>query len=190
MQTTQRTALRAARRVRPQAQQQPRRFESHSSHGAHESHLAPANESFGAGFYIALAAVPVSIAAYRFTRPGAEQPYFTRYITEKYNDLAGKWAERNDTHTQAMEQAAADRVLFQNEASRSNRVVDLKYPEQFNGGSPWNVPAGHGSTNIDKVIAKYQEENYTENEKRFQQLRENKVPREQPFEPLGKSSST
>jgi hypothetical protein len=48
------------------------------------------------------------------------------------------------------------------------------------------VPAGHGSVNIDEVIAKYQKEAHEEQEKRLQQLKENKVPVEQPFEPLAK----
>ena len=59
---------------------------------------------------------------------------------------------------------------------------------QFNHGSPWNVPAGQGSANIDKVIAKYEQEAFSENEKKVQQLKENNVPAEQPFEPLVKLS--
>lgn len=58
---------------------------------------------------------------------------------------------------------------------------------QFNIGSPYNVPAGHGSANLDRVIAKYEQESFAENERKLQQLRENKVPCEQPFEPLAKS---
>lgn len=58
---------------------------------------------------------------------------------------------------------------------------------QFNVGAPWNVPAGHGSANIDKVIAKYEQEAFAENERKLQQLREDKVPGEQSFEPLSKA---
>ena len=53
---------------------------------------------------------------------------------------------------------------------------------QFNTGSPWNVPAGHGSINIDHVIAKYEKEAFAEQEKRLQQLREGSVPAERPME--------
>jgi len=49
------------------------------------------------------------------------------------------------------------------------------------------VPAGHGYANIDKVIAKYEQEAFEENERKLQQLRENKVPCEQPFDPLVKA---
>lgn len=63
----------------------------------------------------------------------------------------------------------------------------MKLYRQFNVGAPWNVPAGHGSANIDAVIAKYEKEAYEENERKLKQLRENKVPCEQPFERLTKA---
>lgn len=50
----------------------------------------------------------------------------------------------------------------------------------FNTGSPWNVPAGQGGANIDHLIAKYEKEAYEQNEKKHQEVRENRVPREQP----------
>ena len=73
-----------------------------------------------------------------------------------------------------------------------SRLADMKcllWCRQFNTGSPWNVPAGHGSANIDEAIAKYQREAHGEQEKRLQQLRENKVPVEQPFDPLAKTTA-
>lgn len=77
-----------------------------------------------------IAAIPASFALYKFSRQGTdEQPYFTRVITDTYNGYKNKWAERNASHTQAMEQAAADRVLFLNEGSRSLRRVDIRFPE-------------------------------------------------------------
>lgn len=106
-----------------------------------------------------------------------------------------------------IEQAAADRVLFLNESSRP--LPNLRFPEyvyrlrrtsshcgtsnlandktsnrQFNTGSPWNVPAGHGRVNIDQVIAKYEKESHEEQEKKLQQLKDGAVPVEQPVEPL------
>lgn len=57
---------------------------------------------------------------------------------------------------------------------------------QLNTGSPWSVPAGHYA-NLDHVIAKYEKEAFAENERKLQQVRENRVPCEQPFEPLAKS---
>ena len=56
----------------------------------------------------------------------------------------------------------------------------------FNTGSPWNVPAGNGNINIDKVIAKYEKESFDEQKKRLQQLQENNVPVEKPVESLVK----
>jgi hypothetical protein len=58
---------------------------------------------------------------------------------------------------------------------------------QFNGGAPWNVPAGQGSIDLEKVIAKYEKEAFEANEKRLQQLRDNNVPYEQPVKSLIKS---
>lgn len=55
---------------------------------------------------------------------------------------------------------------------------------QFNGGSPWNVPAGQGSVNIDQVIEKYQKAADEAQEKKLQQIRENKIPIEQPAPPF------
>ena len=60
---------------------------------------------------------------------------------------------------------------------------------QFNIGAPWNVPAGQGHANIDAVIAKYEQESYAEEERKLQQLRENRIPAEQPFDPLVKSTA-
>lgn len=50
---------------------------------------------------------------------------------------------------------------------------------QFNHGSPWNVPAGQGSVNLDVLIAKYEKEAYAAQEEKLQQLKENRVPAEQ-----------
>ncbi|KAK0925028.1 hypothetical protein LTR91_004218 [Friedmanniomyces endolithicus] len=196
MQAAQRTALRSARRLRPQVtQKQPRRFEtqgaepsSFKAEGGHANY--PKNESFGSAFYLTLAAIPLSLALYNFTRQGtSEQPWATRYIIETYNGYAEKWARRNDIHTQMIEQAASDKLLFINEASHGPRLVDLRFPEQFNIGSPYNVPAGQGSANLDHVIAKFERESYADNERKLQQLRDNKVPSEQPMpETLAKVS--
>lgn len=59
-----------------------------------------------------------------------------------------------------------------------------RHNRQFNHGSPWNVGAGHGSINLEKVIEKYEKEAQEEQTKRLQQVRENKVPAEQPVQRL------
>ena len=42
--------------------------------------------------------------------------------------------------------------------------------------------------NLDQVIAKYEKESFEDQEKKMQRLRENKVPVEQPLEPLAKAT--
>lgn len=64
---------------------------------------------------------------YKLSGAGTDsKPYFTRLITS-YDNWRQTWAERNDFHTKALEQAAADRNLFIN--SRGSQHVELKYPE-------------------------------------------------------------
>jgi hypothetical protein len=98
---------------------------------AEEAYANRANIScLQAGFYICLSAIPLSLAVYKFTGQGtSEKPYFTRLIQDTYADYKGKWAQRNDSHTRAMEQAAADRSLFIHEANNTTRHVELKFPE-------------------------------------------------------------
>lgn len=43
------------------------------------------------------------------------------------------------------------------------------------------MPAGQGGANLDGLIEKYKKEAFEENEKKMQQVRENRVPREQPL---------
>lgn len=58
----------------------------------------------------------------------------------------------------------------------------------FNTGSPYNVPAGHGTGNLDKVIAHYEKKNKEEQERKMQMLRDGTLPIEQ--EPRPKSEWT
>ena len=48
------------------------------------------------------------------------------------------------------------------------------------------MPAGQGGANIDHLIAKYEKEAYEQNERRHQEIKENRVPREQPLTPFAK----
>ena len=67
------------------------------------------------------------MALYKFSGQGTDQqPYLTRLINS-YDSWRQDWVERNDLHTQSVEQAARDRNLFLN--SPSNRYVDLRFPE-------------------------------------------------------------
>jgi hypothetical protein len=73
--------------------------------------------------------VPVAFLGLNYATSGDKEPYFTRLITNTYNKYANTWADRNNIHTEMIEQAAADRVLFLNEASQAVRHVDLRFPE-------------------------------------------------------------
>ena len=68
----------------------------------------------------------------------------------------------------------------------TKQSTDMLAHRIVNGGSPWNVPAGHGSANIDGLIAKYQKESFAQNEEKLAQVAENRVPREQPVKPFNK----
>lgn len=73
--------------------------------------------------------MPAAFFALNYATSGDKEPYFTRLITNTYNKYANTWADRNNTHTEMIEQAAADRVLFLNEASQAVRHVDIRFPE-------------------------------------------------------------
>lgn len=73
--------------------------------------------------------MPITFLGLSYATSGDKEPYFTRLITSTYNKYANTWADRNNTHTEMIEQAAADRVLFLNEASQAVRHVDLRFPE-------------------------------------------------------------
>lgn len=79
-----------------------------------------------------------------------------------------------------------DRVLQLGLERQDIMLTLVLYRRTFNTGAPWNVPAGQGSANIDKVIAKYEREAFAENDRKLQQIRDNNVPCEQAFEPLAK----
>ncbi|KAI4106656.1 MAG: hypothetical protein L6R37_002048 [Teloschistes peruensis] len=113
------------------------------------------------GFYLVIAALPLSFAVYKFSRSSddsgdeASQPWFTRMI-RRYDSWQRAFGERNALHTNMLEQAGHDRNLFYN--SPRSEMIDLSFPEIFNTGSPYNVPAGHGA-NLDELIAHYKKKN-------------------------------
>jgi hypothetical protein len=99
---------------------------AHDSHDHH--HSEPVNESLGAQFYIALAAVPISIAIYTASQPGKDgSPALTKQITAAYNAYKERWAARNTLHTTMLEQAAFDRNLYQSDSGSAH--VELRFPE-------------------------------------------------------------
>ncbi|KAL8813713.1 MAG: hypothetical protein Q9200_000050 [Gallowayella weberi] len=149
----------------------------------HGHHPEPLNEPLGRGFYIAIAALPLSFALYKLSRATdgssteSAQPWLTRMI-RSYDDWQKSYAERNAMHTKMVEQAGHDRNLFIN--STPSPLVDLSFPEIFNTGSPYNVPAGHGA-NLDELINHYRRKNAEQDAKtraRMEAKKEELKPRD------------
>ncbi|KAK0632521.1 hypothetical protein B0T14DRAFT_35139 [Immersiella caudata] len=136
------------------------------SHGHHHEHTV--EESFGPGFYLAFAAIPVSVFVYQISRPAKDGELTTigKWL-EKAADLSREWEEKNHNTTAAIQQAAKDKHLFYN--VQKNPHIELSYPETFQHGSPYNVPAGH-YVNLDKVIAHYQKQHLDEEARKAQKL--------------------
>ncbi|KAF6220193.1 hypothetical protein HO133_003324 [Letharia lupina] len=86
-----------------------------------------------------------------------------------YNYWQDEYARRNTMHTKMVEQAGADRNLFQ--GSPWSHHIDLKFPEIFNTGSPYNIPAGH-SADLGALRAHYEKKNVEVEEKRIAKLKE------------------
>ncbi|KAL2036859.1 hypothetical protein N7G274_010402 [Stereocaulon virgatum] len=138
--------------------------------GHSANHPEPVEEHFGRGFYISIAGLALSFAYYKFSRSSSDpdhQPLLTRLI-QSYSWWQDEFARRNTVHTAMVEQAAADRNLFQ--SSPWNHHIDLKFPEVFNTGSPYNVPAGH-SINLEAVKAHYEKQNAELDRKRMERLK-------------------
>ncbi|KAI8624693.1 hypothetical protein F5Y19DRAFT_453486 [Xylariaceae sp. FL1651] len=166
MQALRTRAAGMARRTRPTTVRSSRSYAS-ESHG-HDHHAAPqVNEGLGTAFYVFAGAVPVSILAYQISRPGAdgEPSSFSKWLQQF--DYFNDWETRNTLRTQLFEQAAHDKHLFLN-AGKSTHV-ELKTPELFNSGSPWNVPAGH-YPNLDHVTEHYRQQAAAEEERKAKKL--------------------
>lgn len=87
--------------------------------------------------------IPIGYLMYQFTGPGNyEHKYFTRVINS-YDHYRKDAAHINALHTDALEQAAADRNLFANTQRTQN--VQLKFPEYVRSSK--NTPtARHGES--------------------------------------------
>ncbi|KAH0562820.1 hypothetical protein GP486_002558 [Trichoglossum hirsutum] len=153
----------SASRTRTIVQRARRRFAS-TEHGepAHHSHHAsgPKEEPIGRGFFIGLGLIPLSLLVYQLSQPSesGEHHALTKLI-QSYSNYHDRWTERNALHTRMAEQAAFDRHLFQ--GSPGGKTVELRFPEIFNTGAPWNVVAG-SQANLDELIAHYQKQNRDE----------------------------
>lgn len=68
-------------------------------------------------------------------------------------------------------------VMWRFRRSYEGRIADVdsfRNCRLFNTGSPWNIPAGQGGANLDKLIAHYERKNFEEEEKKVRTLREGK----------------
>ncbi|PQE24686.1 hypothetical protein CJF32_00006975 [Rutstroemia sp. NJR-2017a WRK4] len=127
-----------------------------TEHGEH--HAGPKDESLGV-------TIPVSIAVYTLAQPSADgSPSSITKMIDSFTYYKERNAERNVLHVNAIEKAAGDRHLFNNSAGA--RTVSLKFPEVFNTGSPFNVPAGHGSRDMETLVAHYTKLNEEADEKK------------------------
>ncbi|GME22362.1 hypothetical protein GTA08_BOTSDO02680 [Neofusicoccum parvum] len=177
-----RSAARAAQASRASLSRQSRRHAHDAHHDSH--HAGPKEEHFSTGFYVAVGLIPTAVLFYGWTGSASDpgrKPYLTRMI-DAYAGYRDTWAERNKLHTDMIEQAAFDRNLFLNSTPR--RHVDLNFPEAFNTGSPFNVPAG-SQADITKVVAHYEQKNYEENAKKLEALKNGTLKAEQSPSQLG-----
>ncbi|MCJ1448362.1 MAG: hypothetical protein MMC23_008877 [Stictis urceolatum] len=156
MQSARRSALRSAQRLRPRTQ---RRFESSHGEGhGHDAHhnAAPVNESISPKFLATLAALPVGYSIYTATAGDEQNPSALTRLIARYGEIQEDLVRRNAIHTKALEQAAFDRTLFHESEGAKN--VNMKFPDQFNFGSPYSVHAGH-QADLSAVIKHYKEQN-------------------------------
>ncbi|KAI1824539.1 hypothetical protein F4861DRAFT_538999 [Xylaria intraflava] len=165
MQALRTRAFGVVRRARPTTLRSTRSYASES----HGHHSAPsAEEGLGTAFYVFAGALPVGIVAYQISRPGAdgEPTAFTKWL-QQFDYFEKDWETRNALRSQYLEQAAHDKHLFLN--SGKSLHVELKTPELFNSGSPWNVPAGH-SVNLDHITEHYRKQAAAEEERKAKKL--------------------
>ncbi|KAI0203740.1 hypothetical protein F4808DRAFT_415608 [Astrocystis sublimbata] len=165
MQAFRTRAAGVARRARATAPRTSRSYAS-ESHGHH--HEAPqVSEGLGTAFYVFASALPLSVVGYQISRPGADgEPSSISQWLQQFDYFKDN-ETRNSIRTELFEQAAHDKHLLLN-AGKSTHV-ELKMPELFNSGSPWNVPAGH-SANLDHITEHYRKQAAVEEERKAKKL--------------------
>ncbi|KAE9962435.1 hypothetical protein BLS_000316 [Venturia inaequalis] len=132
-----------------------------ASHHAHDHHAEPVNEPIGTGFYLFLGSIPTAYVVYSLSTPNkqGEESWITRKI-RSYDHWLEADKARNELHTKMVEEAGNERLLLVSSRNPNQpRTVDLRFQEQFNSGSPYNVPAGQGSINLEQVIEFYKKKN-------------------------------
>ncbi|KAI1101124.1 hypothetical protein F4804DRAFT_317030 [Jackrogersella minutella] len=175
MQALRTRAACVARRTRPTSLRISRSYasdsHSHGDHGHdshdHHHHDPGVPETLGPAFYVFALAVPLSYLGYTISRPGADgEPSSVTKWLRTFNYFSD-WEVRNSLRTEFIEQAAHDKHLLLN--SGKNPHIELKTPELFNVGSPYNVPAGF-YPNLDHVTEHYRKQFAESEERKYQKL--------------------
>ncbi|KIV90238.1 hypothetical protein PV10_07567 [Exophiala mesophila] len=183
MSSVSRGARAVARPLRQHFQRTPRRYASdHASHGhghgaghgesAFHAESGPATESFGRGFYISIASIPIFYVLYSVASSPKDN-VISRLI-KTFETSQEEESRKNVIHTTMMEQAAADRQLFAG-SPRDTTGSPMRYPEAFNVRSPWNVAAGRDSVDLSALTAHYKEQDRLQEEARVSRLKDGKV---------------
>jgi len=69
------------------------------------------------------------------------------------DDIDGK---QSNLHDAALQQAISDRFVLKT-TPRTVEGPPIRYPEQLNAGSPINVVAGEGTTDLSTLIKHYED---------------------------------
>ncbi|KAK4230746.1 hypothetical protein QBC38DRAFT_22410 [Podospora fimiseda] len=159
-------AAQLVRQARPTGARNTRSYGSSHGHDHHHGHTV--EESLGVGTYIAVGLVPASYIVYSISRTGenGEESTLHKWF-RSLTDYGTQWETRNHMVTAALEQAAHDKHLLLNAPQRKN--IELRFPEVFQTGSPFNVPAGHYA-NIDQVVEHYRQQHLNEEERKAKKL--------------------
>ncbi|RMZ90309.1 hypothetical protein DV736_g2446, partial [Chaetothyriales sp. CBS 134916] len=162
---------------------QPRRLASHDAghgngngHGGHGQsalHIpgGSGNESLGPSFYLILASIPAFYAVYAFTNSKGEN-VITRFL-DRYQARGGAESVKNAANVAIVQKALDDRSLFNN--AETDYSVDLRFPEQFNVGSPINVIPGESRANLEELRAFYSKKYKAAEERRLAKVKDGKV---------------
>jgi len=96
----------------------------------------------GLGFYMTLAAVPLFYVSYNMAN-GSQGDFFDRQF-QKYREGKKLGEDKDLLYQAAVSQAIVDRARLSS-YPRETSGPDLKFPEMFNTGSPWNQAVGQGA---------------------------------------------
>ncbi|KAF4124094.1 NADH-ubiquinone oxidoreductase 178 kDa subunit [Geosmithia morbida] len=146
-----------------QLQRSTRSYAS-DAHGHHKH--AEVNESFGTGSVLTVATFFGGVLLYQFA-PSEGQTSSLTSLLDSWKSKPQDWEEINTAHALAARQAGFDRNLFEN-ATPSNRWVDVAYPEALQSHSQRNIRAGH-VLKIDDVVEHYRKEHLKDEDRKVKQ---------------------